>query len=108
MKVTRERKSKLGRSKTEAAGEARKAEIAEAVKAAAKSGQMMSIEEVCSFVGGAGRPLDRSTIYRWIRRGQFPKAISLSHKTKRWRRTDCEKAIAAFIAASDLPPPTHP
>ncbi len=38
--------------------------------------------------------ITRTTIYRWIDSGKFPKPIKLSETTNRWLLTDIEKWIA--------------
>lgn len=55
--------------------------------------EMLGIREVCQFFGGAERPLDQSTIYRWVRLGKIPPAVRMSANTLRWRRSDCQKAL---------------
>lgn len=58
--------------------------------------EMMSIREVCRFFGGS-RPVDPSTIYRMINRGDVPAPIKYSPQLHRWSRSDCEKARQALI-----------
>jgi predicted DNA-binding transcriptional regulator AlpA len=64
--------------------------------------EMLSLEEVCRFFGGGTRPLDKSTIYRWVRNGRLAKPILMGEgsvsRTSRWRRTDCQKTLDAIIA----------
>lgn len=62
---------------------------------------MLSIREVCRFFGGQERPLDQSTIYRWVRAGKLPKAVRMGPLTLRWRKSDCQKALNAMAQASN-------
>lgn len=59
---------------------------------------MLNIKEVCEFFGGKGRPLDKSTIYRWIREGRLAAPIRLAPQTTRWRLSDCQKLMDEMIA----------
>jgi predicted DNA-binding transcriptional regulator AlpA len=52
------------------------------------------IEAVCALLGGS-RPLNRSTIYRLIRRGLLPKPLKLGGSS-RWVRSEIEAALAAL------------
>lgn len=61
---------------------------------------MLSIREVCYFFGGKERPLDQSTIYRWVRTGKLPPAVRMGPLTLRWKRSDCQKALDAMAQAS--------
>jgi predicted DNA-binding transcriptional regulator AlpA len=54
---------------------------------------MFNVNEVCAFFGGANSPVDRSTLYRGIRAGHFPRAIKVGPKMSRWRRSDCQAAL---------------
>jgi len=55
--------------------------------------EMLAIREVCKFFGGAERPLDQSTIYRWVRAGKLPPPVRMGPLTLRWRRADCQKTL---------------
>ena len=56
---------------------------------------MLSINEVCRLVGG-DKPLDKSTIYRWVRAGKFPKPKRIGPRLTRWSKADCLAALAAM------------
>lgn len=62
---------------------------------------MLTIREVCHFFGGKERPLDQSTIYRWVRQGKIPPAIRMGDDstTLRWKRSDLQKALDGWAAA---------
>lgn len=62
--------------------------------------EMLSIREVCRFFGGAERPLDQSTIYRWVRAGKLPRPVRMGPLTLRWRRSDCQQALDTMAQAS--------
>lgn len=57
---------------------------------------LLTLREVCGFFGGAGKPLDSSTIYRWIRQGVIPPAIRMSAKHMRWKRSELQAALDAM------------
>lgn len=61
--------------------------------------QMMSIQEVCRFFGGQEKPVDQSTIYRWVRQGRLPPSVSLGPLLKRWRKSDCQRALDVMAEA---------
>jgi predicted DNA-binding transcriptional regulator AlpA len=50
---------------------------------------LMTIDEVCRYVGGA-RPPSHATIYRWMKHQGFPAQIKLSHRCARWRRSEVD------------------
>ena len=55
--------------------------------------EMLSIGEVCRFLGGNERPLDQSTVYRWVRQKKIPPPVRMGPLTLRWRKTELLKAI---------------
>lgn len=65
--------------------------------------EMLSIREVCRFFGGNERPLDQSTIYRWIRAGKLPDPVRMGPMTLRWRRSELQKALDAMAKPQELP-----
>lgn len=62
--------------------------------------EMLGIREVCRFFGGKERPLDQSTIYRWVRMGKLPPAVRMGPLTLRWRRSELQKVLDAMAAGS--------
>lgn len=60
---------------------------------------MLTIREVGHFFGGAQKPIDASTIYRWMRQGKLAPSIRMGTITRRWRRADCQAALDAMVAA---------
>lgn len=63
---------------------------------------MLSIREVCHFFGGNQKPLDQSTIYRWVRLGKLPKPVRMSGTLLRWRRADLLAVMADMERASGV------
>lgn len=61
---------------------------------------LLTIHEVCEFFGGSGKPLDPSTIYRWVRLKKIPPPIRMTALTQRWRLSDCQLALDAMATAS--------
>lgn len=53
--------------------------------------EMMTVGEVCRFLGGAKSPLDKSTVYRWVREGRLPPPVRLGPQSTRWRRSELER-----------------
>lgn len=58
--------------------------------------EMLSMREVCRFFGGADRPLDPSTIYRWMRQDRLPRPVIMGPQIQRWRRSDCQAVLDAM------------
>lgn len=54
---------------------------------------LMTKAEVCQFFG-AKVPLHPRTLDRWIRKGLIPRPVKLGGKIRRWRKTECEQALA--------------
>ena len=50
-----------------------------------RSGMLMRIGEVCELVG-----VCRSTVYRWVSEGSFPKPVRISDRAVRWNIDDIE------------------
>lgn len=57
------------------------------------AGEMMDLHETCLFFGGKSSPIDRSTFYRGVRNGVFPKPVKLGSRMARWRLSDCRAAL---------------
>lgn len=51
--------------------------------------QMLNLVEVTERL-----KITRTTVYRWMESGKFPKPIKLSETTNRWLLSDVEKWIA--------------
>lgn len=61
---------------------------------ATPSSSLMRFAEVSEAV-----QLKRSSIYRGVRRGDFPRPVRVTGKAVRWRRADIEHWIASREAA---------
>lgn len=68
-----------------------------------KSETLIDLAGACEFFGGEKSPIDRSTFYRGIRAGRFPKPIKIGKHLSRWRLADCEAALQKMIDASSSP-----
>jgi predicted DNA-binding transcriptional regulator AlpA len=55
---------------------------------------LLDRREVCRFFGG-NRPLNPATLYRGIKRGQFPSPVRVGGSS-RWLREECEAALQAM------------
>ncbi|MBS7702666.1 helix-turn-helix transcriptional regulator [Chelatococcus asaccharovorans] len=60
------------------------------------TGELIDGVEVCRVLG-----ISRSSLWRLVRDGMFPRPIALSAQTRRWRREDLAKYIAARVAERD-------
>jgi predicted DNA-binding transcriptional regulator AlpA len=54
--------------------------------------EMLDREAVCAFFGG-NRPIDPSTLYRWIRTKRIPGPVKVGPGSSRWLRAECEAAL---------------
>jgi predicted DNA-binding transcriptional regulator AlpA len=61
--------------------------------------EMLTLKDLCRFIGGKTTPVDKSSIYRWMREGKIPPPIILGPATQRWRRSEVEKALDALPRA---------
>lgn len=62
--------------------------------------ELMTQAATCAFFGG-DRPIHYSTLYRGIAAGRYPRPVAVGPNTKRWRRSECEAALQALVAARD-------
>jgi predicted DNA-binding transcriptional regulator AlpA len=54
---------------------------------------LFTLKEACRFFGGSGKPIDRTTFYRWIGRGLVPAPIKVGPHQSRWRKSACIAAL---------------
>ncbi|WP_192246181.1 helix-turn-helix transcriptional regulator [Mesorhizobium silamurunense] len=52
----------------------------------------------CQLIGGSTSPIHRSTLWRGINAGRYPKAIKVAPGTNRWRVGELRRAIDQFAA----------
>ena len=66
---------------------------------------LVRFNELIRFV-----PLGRTTIYKWIKLGKFPKPMKLSPTVSAWRCEDIHAWLQQQTVATQTPPnnPTHP
>lgn len=59
----------------------------------------MTAAEVCGLAKQAlGRPIDISTLYRWVRRGRFPEpTVKIGFSMKRWDRAEATAAMKKIM-----------
>lgn len=67
---------------------------------------LLTIKEVCAFFGGPGQPVHKASIYNWIKEGRVPPPVRIGAKISRWRKSECQEALDAMIAATK--PPSEP
>lgn len=60
------------------------------------------IRELASTPDRAGRlPVAPATVWRWVKRGDFPKPVALGPQTTAWRLEDVERWEAARAATAE-------
>jgi len=52
---------------------------------------LISLDELLDILGEPGRPLPRSTFFRWKAHGKAPKAIKYPNGALRFRTTDLDR-----------------
>jgi predicted DNA-binding transcriptional regulator AlpA len=62
--------------------------------------ELIPLLELRKLAGGPSKPIDPSTVYRWIKRGALPRPIKVGPGTSRWLRSECRAALAALIEGS--------
>ncbi|MQA06849.1 MAG: helix-turn-helix domain-containing protein [Streptosporangiales bacterium] len=68
---------------------------------ATPGGRMLTIDEVLQELSGDdGRPLARSTFYRWLHTGRGPRTVKLPNGKRRIRRVDLDAWLAAHEDAA--------
>jgi predicted DNA-binding transcriptional regulator AlpA len=58
---------------------------------------LLDRQAACAFFGGT-KPINVATLYRGIRRGQYPKPIKVGGSS-RWLRAECEAALRVMAEA---------
>ncbi len=59
---------------------------------------VLRIPEVLALTGARSR----QTIYNWMEKGSFPKAIKLGPNSIGWLKSDCDAWLQGRIAASEV------
>ena len=57
----------------------------------------------CRLNGGNDSPISRSTLWRGVRAGRYPKPIKVGPSTNRWRASEIVAIIEKAAAARHLP-----
>lgn len=52
----------------------------------------------CRLIGGSNTPIHRSTLWRGVNAGRYPKPLKISPGTNRWRVGELRKALEQFAA----------
>jgi predicted site-specific integrase-resolvase len=61
--------------------------------------EMVSGAWVRSYLGGSDKPINRVTLWRWVRDGRVPQPVRLSARMHKWVRSEVEAARAKLIDA---------
>jgi prophage regulatory protein len=56
---------------------------------------VLDINEVGRLIGGDRKPVNKVTIWRWVRAGTFPEPVRVSASTVRWHEADVDKWLAS-------------
>jgi predicted DNA-binding transcriptional regulator AlpA len=59
--------------------------------------ELLDVKASCKFVAGEGKPIDRSTFYRAIKNGLYPKPIHPTPGISRWMKGGLRAARQARI-----------
>lgn len=58
---------------------------------------LIDLRECCRLLGG-NRPLNPSTLYRYVAKGLWPRPAKVGGNS-RWIKSECDEALAKMIAA---------
>jgi predicted DNA-binding transcriptional regulator AlpA len=58
---------------------------------------LLDRKATCTLFGG-NRPINASTLYRWISQGKVPAPVKVGPSTSRWVRSECEACLQTMIA----------
>jgi predicted DNA-binding transcriptional regulator AlpA len=73
--------------------------VSSAMIAAVQGNELVNEARACAVIGGPDTPIHRSTFWRGIRAGRYPKPIKVSARACRWRLDELLAVIDR--AASD-------
>lgn len=59
------------------------------------SEKVLDIDAVCQLIGGS-KPINRSTLYRGIKAGTYPRPVKIGPNMSRWREGDVLDALGRF------------
>jgi predicted DNA-binding transcriptional regulator AlpA len=63
---------------------------------------LLDVGATCKFIGGDETPIDRSTLYRGVSSGLYPKPIKITQSAVRWLRPELHAMRAAAMAAREM------
>jgi predicted DNA-binding transcriptional regulator AlpA len=52
----------------------------------------------CRLIGGSSTPIHRSTLWRGINAGRYPKPLKISASVNRWRVAELRQVLSAAAA----------
>jgi predicted DNA-binding transcriptional regulator AlpA len=64
-----------------------------------ETSDLLDAEATCRFFGGDANPIDRSTLYRGIQKGIYPKPVKIAAQAVRWLAPELRAARERMIAA---------
>lgn len=73
--------------------------VSSAAIAAVRGSELVNEARACAEIGGPDTPIHRSTFWRGIRAGRYPKPIKVSARACRWRLDELRAVLER--AASD-------
>lgn len=63
---------------------------------------LVDASEACRILGGEASPIDRSTLYRGVAAGRYPRPIKMGPGLSRWAKGELRAVIRERLAARDL------
>ena len=60
--------------------------------------ELLTLREVALLFGGS-RPLNPSTVWRWVKSGRLPRPVKLGRGTVRWIRSEVEATLRRMVEA---------
>ncbi|MER8990036.1 hypothetical protein [Mesorhizobium sp. M0678] len=58
-------------------------------------------QTACRIIGGENSPIHRSTLWRGINAGRYPRPLKMNASTNRWRRDELVAVIEKAVAERD-------
>ncbi|MFB9984349.1 helix-turn-helix transcriptional regulator [Mesorhizobium kowhaii] len=58
-------------------------------------------QTACRIIGGESNPIHRSTLWRGINSGRYPRPLKMNQSTNRWRRDELIAVIERAVAERD-------
>jgi predicted DNA-binding transcriptional regulator AlpA len=63
--------------------------------------ELVDEAHACRILGGETSPIHRSSLWRGINAGRFPKPLKIGQGTNRWRRDELVAFLDHLMAARD-------